>query len=81
MSEAPYGPITIEVPLEELRQVLKSLRECGEDVIANADAQYPEDTRSKYPTEQRRYERDREAGDRAIYLATVIMSWPGFTES
>jgi hypothetical protein len=46
------------VPLDLLRRLVAGARECAEDVLADADAKYPEATRAEQPTAARRYMRD-----------------------
>jgi hypothetical protein len=47
-----------EVEARVLRRLVRGARECAEDVIADADARYPEDQRNEQPTSARRHMRD-----------------------
>lgn len=51
-------PVTISVPLEELRALVRAARECAEDLQAEIDTKYPEDQRAEQPTSNRRWLRD-----------------------
>lgn len=72
MDDDDFPPVTVTLRLSLLCQIQDCLRECGEDVIANADAEYPEPDRDKYPTSKRRYERDSEPGRKALALVALI---------
>lgn len=50
--------VTKAVPLELLRRLVAGARACAEDVIAGADAMYPEAQREEQPVSKRRYIRD-----------------------
>lgn len=57
-AKAAAPPVTIMVSLDLLRHLVRNARECAEDVIAEADAKYPESQRNDYPTSARRHMRD-----------------------
>lgn len=48
----------VYVPVQELRDLIISARQCADDLEAELNARYPEKDRGKYPSEKRRYERD-----------------------
>ena len=62
--------ITKEVPLELLRKLVAGARACAEDVIADADARYPEAQREEQPASKRRYIRD--TTDALVTLDLVV---------
>lgn len=48
------------VPNQTFIDLCAAARECAEDLEAELQERYPEHTRSKYPSEARRFERDME---------------------
>ena len=69
------SPIMVSCPLEVLREIKRTLRECAEDLKAACEAEYPKTDRDKYPTYERRYQRDMEPSRRASHLADGMATW------
>lgn len=64
-------PVTVQVPLELLKQIRLALRECAEDLDAELTARYG-DSAEQYPSEARRYKRDRAPVVDAIYCCDQL---------
>lgn len=52
------SPPTRCVPVDLIAQLVRGARECAEDIIAEADAKYPEAQRAEQPSSARRHARD-----------------------
>ena len=59
--------VMVLVDQELLRDIRAALRECAEDLDIELDARYPEETRNQFPSEMRRWRRDRASVIDAMY--------------
>jgi hypothetical protein len=53
-------PVSITIPLDQHREIIRILREAREDLAVYIAADWPEDLRARYPAYQRKWERDME---------------------
>ena len=72
--------VTVEMPLELMREIEKSLEECSQDLEAEVSERYPEAQRNQYPSYARRWGNDMEPVRQAQKMVQAIRSqqwWSG----
>lgn len=68
---------TVEIDLELALEIQRTLRVLCEDLDAELRARYPDDTLARYPSEARRYRRDRVPVVNALYCLDQLKQQPG----
>ena len=51
-------PVTVSIKLSDLENLLDSAKICAEDLACEIANTYPQESREKYPSYQRKYEND-----------------------
>lgn len=65
------GPIKVEIELDTINQVDRSMRKMANDLRYRIDAEYPEHMREQYPALQLRWERAMEMVQEAERLLAI----------
>jgi hypothetical protein len=69
-------PVMVQMPIELMREIRDALKVCAEDLEASLEAEYPTQSRLKYPSYLRRWQNDMDVVYTAQKLRAAIDMQP-----
>ena len=65
-------PVKVSIKLGDLENLLDSAQICAEDLSIEIENRYPQESRAKYPSYQRKYDNDMSAVSRLTACVSMV---------